>query len=123
MHVPIVSLRFISCKYNLSYTTFFCFFEHAVMIRFCIHARFTEEYFANPQRGYGGSVSNVFTALKNSQYVDVYGPAAKQFNGMLQFAAFYCGKMTILLLASEFPIEFMFHDVVEELIWYISIRK
>ena len=45
--------------------------------------RFTEEFFANPERGYGASVSTVFCKLRNNKYIDVYGPAQQQFNGIV----------------------------------------
>ena len=43
--------------------------------------RFTEEFFVNPQRGYGASVFVVFNKLKSSGYTDVFTPAREQFNG------------------------------------------
>ena len=46
-----------------------------------INSRFTEEFFANPQRGYGASVFVVFNKLKISNYNSVFTPAQEQFNG------------------------------------------
>ncbi|XP_052226762.1 ADP-ribosylhydrolase ARH3-like isoform X2 [Dreissena polymorpha] len=43
--------------------------------------RFAEEYFREPGRGYGGSVATVFHALRETNYEDVYRPAAGQFEG------------------------------------------
>lgn len=43
--------------------------------------RFSENYFDEPDRGYGGNVVAVFSQLKESNYEDVFGPARKQFNG------------------------------------------
>ena len=46
-----------------------------------IYSRFTEEFFANPQRGYGASVFVVFNKLKITNYSSVFAPAQEQFNG------------------------------------------
>lgn len=43
--------------------------------------RFTEEYMRERDRGYGASVTTVFQALADSDYLDVYGPAKAQFDG------------------------------------------
>jgi len=43
--------------------------------------RFSKEYFHEPWRGYGGSVVDVFTKLKEQNYSDPFKPAAEQFNG------------------------------------------
>lgn len=43
--------------------------------------RFSENYFDEPDRGYGGNVINVFSQLKELDYKDVFGPAKKQFGG------------------------------------------
>lgn len=43
--------------------------------------RFVKEYYAEPKRGYGANVTDVFAALRASKFKDVYGPAAIQFNG------------------------------------------
>lgn len=45
------------------------------------HSRFTEEFFSNPQRGYGASVFTVFNKLKKSNYEDLFMPGQEQFNG------------------------------------------
>ncbi|XP_056004434.1 ADP-ribosylhydrolase ARH3-like [Ostrea edulis] len=42
---------------------------------------FSEEYFKEPYRGYGGSIITVFSKLQESSYVDPYKPAAQQFDG------------------------------------------
>ena len=42
---------------------------------------FTLEYFREPWRGYGGSVVEVFTKLRASQFSHPFQPAAQQFNG------------------------------------------
>ncbi|XP_062566072.1 ADP-ribosylhydrolase ARH3-like [Saccostrea cucullata] len=42
---------------------------------------FSEEYFKEPFRGYGGGVITVFTKLKESHYLDPFRPAAEQFDG------------------------------------------
>ncbi|XP_064630376.1 ADP-ribosylhydrolase ARH3-like [Lineus longissimus] len=44
-------------------------------------ARFQEEYFAEPFRGYGGNVLTVFAALRDQTYQDVYEAASRQFGG------------------------------------------
>lgn len=43
--------------------------------------RMTEVYYDNPRRGYGKSISAVFYRLKNSQYINPFGPARQQFDG------------------------------------------
>ena len=40
-----------------------------------------KEYFAEPRRGYGSNVVDVFAALRATKFRDVYSPAAMQFNG------------------------------------------
>lgn len=45
------------------------------------YLRFVKEYFAEPRRGYGSNVVDVFAALRATKFRDVYGPAAMQFNG------------------------------------------
>ena len=42
---------------------------------------FTDEYFREPWRGYGGSVVEVFKKLRNSECGDPYKPASEQFSG------------------------------------------
>jgi len=42
---------------------------------------FSEEYFREPWRGYGGSVVEVFQKLRDSEYRDPFKPANEQFNG------------------------------------------
>ena len=43
--------------------------------------RFTEEFLAAPHRGYGGAVRDVFQALKEEEWREPLGPAARQFGG------------------------------------------
>ncbi|XP_023240376.1 poly(ADP-ribose) glycohydrolase ARH3-like [Centruroides sculpturatus] len=43
--------------------------------------KFTEEYFRDPNRGYGSNVVKVFGKLKDDDYRDVFGPAREQFEG------------------------------------------
>ena len=43
--------------------------------------RFTEEYFAEPYRGYGGGVIDVFRKLRSSGLSEPLQPAREQFNG------------------------------------------
>ena len=42
---------------------------------------FTEEYFHEPWRGYGGSVVEVFKKLRDSKCEEPFRPAAEQFSG------------------------------------------
>ena len=46
-----------------------------------IARRFTEEYFDQPDRGYGGAVREVFEKLRDQDYKDPLGPASEQFGG------------------------------------------
>ncbi|CAL4151078.1 unnamed protein product, partial [Meganyctiphanes norvegica] len=46
-----------------------------------IAKKFVKEFFAEPDRGYGGNVVDVFAQLRASKFSDVYAPAALQFNG------------------------------------------
>jgi poly(ADP-ribose) glycohydrolase ARH3 len=46
-----------------------------------IARRFTEEYFTEPARGYGGAVRAVFKALREEDCSEPHGPAARQFGG------------------------------------------
>ncbi|CAH1783581.1 unnamed protein product, partial [Owenia fusiformis] len=43
--------------------------------------RFSEEYFEEPWRGYGGNVINVFQQLKDLNYKDPFKPSQEQFGG------------------------------------------
>ncbi|CAL1543286.1 unnamed protein product [Lymnaea stagnalis] len=43
--------------------------------------RFAEEYFREPDRGYGGSIAAVFDGIRDTNTTDVYQPASKQFEG------------------------------------------
>jgi poly(ADP-ribose) glycohydrolase ARH3 len=47
----------------------------------CLAEKFTEEFFAEPDRGYGANVVTVFKELAESHYSDPIGPAKRQFNG------------------------------------------
>lgn len=42
---------------------------------------FVNEYFKEPNRGYGENVIEVFHKLKNSRFVDIFKPASEQFWG------------------------------------------
>ncbi|KAL7638779.1 UNVERIFIED_CONTAM: hypothetical protein RMT77_010313 [Armadillidium vulgare] len=46
-----------------------------------IAKRFVKEYYAEPNRGYGKNVVDVFAALRASGFKDVFAPAAVQFGG------------------------------------------
>ena len=46
-----------------------------------IARRFTEEYFDQPDRGYGGAVREVFEKLRDQDYKEPLGPASEQFGG------------------------------------------
>merc|ERR1712140_163141 len=43
--------------------------------------RFVEEYYREPDRGYGATVVNVFAQLKEEDFKDPHGPATKSFDG------------------------------------------
>ena len=43
--------------------------------------RFVNEYYSQPKRGYGMNVVDVFRALRDSKFEDVFLPAKLQFNG------------------------------------------
>jgi len=51
---------------------------HNVVVLYC---RFVEEFFNEPNRGYGANVISVFEALKNENCQSPYGPAERQFDG------------------------------------------
>ncbi|RZC37452.1 ADP ribosyl GH and/or G-gamma domain containing protein [Asbolus verrucosus] len=46
---------------------------------------FVKEYFAEPKRGYGESIVEVFSKLRKRKFEDVYKPAQEQFNGSGSF--------------------------------------
>lgn len=48
---------------------------------FCLFSRFTDAYYEDKDRGYGGGVLAVFSKWHNSNLDDVWGPALNQFNG------------------------------------------
>jgi len=43
--------------------------------------KFVKEFYAEPDRGYGGNVVDVFAKLRATKFKDVQAPAALQFNG------------------------------------------
>lgn len=43
--------------------------------------KFVIEYYAEPRRGYGANIVDVFAALRASKFKDVYNPAGLQFDG------------------------------------------
>jgi len=43
--------------------------------------RFVDEFWREPNRGYGGNVISVFDALKRENCKNPYGPAERQFDG------------------------------------------
>jgi len=47
--------------------------------------RYTTEYFAEPKRGYGSSIHDVFVGLRNSKFEDPFRPAQRQFEGLGSF--------------------------------------
>lgn len=63
---------------------------------------FVKEYFAEPQRGYGANVVEVFQKLKNTKFADIYGPARQQFGGSGSY-----GNGAAMRIA---PIALYFHD-------------
>ena len=52
------------------------------LIRGC---RFVSEFFEEPDRGYGGSIADVFNKLKKSGGSDPFLPAKEQFGGQGSF--------------------------------------
>ncbi|XP_054714431.1 ADP-ribosylhydrolase ARH3-like [Uloborus diversus] len=46
-----------------------------------IAMRFTNEFFEQPNRGYGHHVMDIFKALKETEFCDVFQPAKLQFDG------------------------------------------
>ncbi|KAL5015687.1 hypothetical protein ScPMuIL_005276 [Solemya velum] len=78
--------------------------------------RFSEEFFKEPHRGYGGSISHVFDQLRESNYLDVFGPGRKQFDGQGSYGN--GGAMRIspaaLFLYNQNDFE-KFKDVVEKI--------
>lgn len=47
--------------------------------------RFSEKFFKEPHRGYGGNIEKVFQALRFDDYQDPFGPAKRQFRGSGSF--------------------------------------
>ncbi|XP_068249415.1 ADP-ribosylhydrolase ARH3-like [Palaemon carinicauda] len=47
--------------------------------------KFVKEYYAEPNRGYGANIVDVFAALRVNKFSDVYTPAGLQFNGRGSF--------------------------------------
>lgn len=56
--------------------------EHKMLDARDLSKRFTEEFFREPGRGYGGSVSAIFKQLRDTEFSDPFGPAARHFDGM-----------------------------------------
>ncbi|XP_050302584.1 ADP-ribosylhydrolase ARH3-like isoform X2 [Anthonomus grandis grandis] len=63
---------------------------------------FTNEFFKQPRRGYGGSVVSVFEKLRKSKFNDIFLPSKEQFNGQGSYGN--GGAMRIA------PIPLYFHD-------------
>ena len=62
----------------LYYTvTFRCIIVYEVVF----YVRFVEEYYKEPNRGYGGNVITVFKSLQRENCQNPYGPAEEQFDG------------------------------------------
>jgi len=57
------------------------FIEHKKLDSKEIARSFSSEYFAEPWRGYGGSVVEVFDKLRSSKCEDPFKPASEQFEG------------------------------------------
>jgi poly(ADP-ribose) glycohydrolase ARH3 len=66
------------------------------------------EYFKEPKRGYGGSIRDVFVALRMSECEDPYGPARRQFQGMGSF-----GNGAAMRVA---PVTLFHHNDVNKLV-------
>lgn len=49
--------------------------------------RFVKEYYAEPRRGYGKAVVDVFHKLRISNFEDPVAPAKNQFSGIEQYNA------------------------------------
>ena len=60
--------------------------------------RFVDEYFAQPRRGYGGNIIDVFKALKMDDCKDPYGPARLQFAGRGSYGNGSAMRMTPVAL-------------------------
>jgi len=57
------------------------FIHHKTFVYKDLAEKFSQEYFREPWRGYGGSVVDVFNKLKAQRYEQPFKPAAEQFNG------------------------------------------
>lgn len=60
--------------------------------------QFSEMFFREPHRGYGGAVRQVFSLLRETKYQDPYGPATIQFDGNGSFgngAAMRCNGIAL----------------------------
>ena len=64
---------------------------------------FTDEYFREPWRGYGGSVVEVFKKLRDSECEDPYKPASEQFSGTGSY-----GKKRTLIFGKYFLADICF---------------
>lgn len=59
---------------------------------------YSETYFKEPRRGYGGAVVQVFAKLRDTNYADPYGPAKSLFGGSGSFgngAAMRCSGIAL----------------------------
>lgn len=90
------SLEFISSKVSIQFYKTVGYLSPAILypmiypvLHFYLNAffiiilyiRFSEEYFREPNRGYGGTVINVFSQLRDEDYKDPHGPAKLSFEG------------------------------------------
>lgn len=66
----------------------------------CMARLFVKEYFAEPKRGYGQNVIEVFHKLRGGKFEDIYKPAQEQFGGMGSFGN--GGAMRVAPLALYF---------------------
>jgi len=57
------------------------FIQHKTFVYKDLAEKFSQEYYREPWRGYGGSVVDVFNKLKSQKYEEPFKPAAEQFNG------------------------------------------
>ncbi|XP_041369976.1 ADP-ribose glycohydrolase ARH3-like [Gigantopelta aegis] len=70
--------------------------------------QFSDEYYAEPDRGYGGNVVKVFSALANPNLTDVLQPAREQFDGSGSYGNGGCMRIAPAAL-------FAFSDKFEKL--------
>lgn len=73
---------------------------------------FVKEYYRDPKRGYGQNVQDVFKKLRATKFVDIYKPAAEQFNGsgsygnggamrIAPIALLFCNNYKMMLEAAK----------------------